>query len=110
MELESELEDALGEPARSDQLPVRSGQDVDPCENRGPVGRIERIARVHRHGDCLIYSGHVDDVEEVGELADDLDAHRLADRNEARVTQIDLFYIATRRGIAADEKRPVIGR
>ena len=66
MEFESELEDALGEAARCDQLPIRSGQDVRPCENRGAVGRIERIARVRPHGNRLIYARHVDDVEEVG--------------------------------------------
>ena len=58
----------------------------------------------------LIYAGHIDDVEEVGELADDL--MRIDSRigNETRVTQIDLLDVAARRGIAADEKRPVIGR
>lgn len=39
--------------------------DVRSCENRGAVGRT--------HGNCLIYAGHIDDVEEVGELADDLE-------------------------------------
>ena len=92
MELESKLKDALGEPARSDQLLVCCGQDVRSCEDRRAVGRID--------GRRLIYAGDVDDVEEVGELAYDLNAHRLADRNEARVTQIDLLDGATRRCMA----------
>src|SRR4029453_7062738 len=106
MEFESKLEDALRESTRSDQLPVWIGVDVRPGEHGGAVRRSERIARVHGHRRRLIYAGHIDDVEEVGELADDLDAHRLTDRNETRVTQIDLLDVATRRGIAADEKRP----
>src|SRR5215813_772933 len=110
MELESKLEDALGEPASSDQLPVCSGQDVRPRQNRGAVRRIERITRVNRDGRRLIYAGHIDDVEEVGEFADDLDARRLTDRDETRITQVDLLDVSTRRGIAADEKRSVIGR
>src|SRR5262249_44568684 len=86
VELESELEDALRESAGRNLSFVCRGQNGRRGRSRQRAVGIDR-----NHG---VDAGNVQDVEEVGEFANDLNAHRFVDWNETRITQIHLPHVA----------------